>query len=131
MKLMQGNHYNMLLMVHFNDANGSAALTSPHGERIHTEVRDVNWLNVIFLGMGINGGSYNVYVDSKNEQLCLHGMDAVSSLAYRFHLARQGGGHVDLRFCTGEEKFRNPEHDNARPDYRRFPDAPRTFNAFG
>lgn len=130
MKVMQGN-FSMALTVHFNNDNGPAVLTSPHGELIQKEGGADNRLNVIFPGMDSKGGRYFVYVDGKNEQICLHGMDAVSSLAYRFHLARQGGGHVDLRFCTGEEKFRNPEHDNARPDYRRFPDAPRTFNAFG
>lgn len=44
-------------------------------------------------------------------------LTVVEKIALRFKEAARRGTDVDLRFCSGEERLRRPEHDNLRPEY--------------
>lgn len=45
------------------------------------------------------------------------GMSLVQKLTLRFQEAARRGTDVDLRFCSGNEKYRRKEQDNLRADY--------------
>ena len=44
-------------------------------------------------------------------------MSVVEKIALRFKEAARRSTDVDLRFCSGEDRLRRPEHDNLRPEY--------------
>lgn len=44
-------------------------------------------------------------------------LTVVEKIALRFKEAARRGTDVDLRFCSGTDRLRRPEHDNLHPEY--------------
>lgn len=74
------------------------------------------------ISFGTPGNEHNyvdIDVDPKTIPPFVDKMSLVEKLALRFKEAARRQTDVDLRFCSGYEDMRRPEHDNLRPDYGR------------
>lgn len=61
--------------------------------------------------------SYDFEVDPDFVEPRDSDMSLAEKIALRFKEAARRGTDVDLRFCSGNEARRRPEHDNLRPEY--------------
>lgn len=72
------------------------------------------------VSFGTYTDNYNyvdVYADPRKIAPFVEGMSLVEKLTLRFKEAARRQTDVDLRFCSGDEDMRRPEHDNLREDY--------------
>ncbi len=67
--------------------------------------------------MGNHDDYVDVDVNSDEIAPDVPGMSLVQKLTLRFQEAARRGTDVDLRFCSGNEKYRRKEQDNLRADY--------------
>ena len=75
------------------------------------------FLSISMGTMGKYSDSFNVEADPEKITPLHTDMSLFDKIMLRFNAAAKNGTNVDLRFCSGTEATRNPDHDNLRPGY--------------